>query len=412
MKIEELKKYKKILIAGYGKEGEVTERFLKQYVPDAVIGITDIKDGLNYLDKQDEYDLVFRTPGVKKELLKGSYTTGTNIFFANVSNITIGVTGTKGKSTTASLICEILKDGGKKVRLVGNIGKPMIGELLREIDQGEVFVCELSSYQLDDIRYTPHISVIVSLFPEHMNYHGSVTKYYEAKKNIITHAKQSDYFVYNPRFPELLKWANTAVCKAVPFIKRVPFEVVSNLIGQHNQDNIRGAVTVAKILNIPDDIVKKSLQHFRPLPHRLQFVGEYKDIMFYDDAISTTPESTIAAIEALENIGTLFLGGLDRGYDFELLTSKLKQFKIQNIVLFPDSGAKIKKLIKKGLDYNPLIFETDNMKEAVKFAYKNTPQKSICLLSNASPSYSIWKNFEEKGDEFQKYVKILDHGRN
>ncbi|MCX6722890.1 MAG: hypothetical protein NT094_02355, partial [Candidatus Staskawiczbacteria bacterium] len=151
-------------------------------------------------------------------------------------------------------------------------------------------------------------------------------------------------------------------------------------------------------LGVSDKIIKEAIQKFKPLPHRLEFVGEFKGIKFYDDAISTTPESTIMAIETLKNVDTIFLGGQDRGYNFGQLEKVIKKYKIKNAVIFPDSGKKIK---IKGLN----ILKTKKMQDAVKFAYKNTATGKICLLSCASPSYSLWKNFEEKGDQFKKFVK-------
>ena len=408
MRIEKLRNYSSILIAGYGKEGEATEQFLKKFVPDAKITITDQKDGENYLDKQFDFDLVIKHQAIPKELIKQRYTTAANIFFANVQNMKIGITGTKGKSTTSSLIYDVMKTGGKKARLVGNIGKPMIAELLTEIASDVIFVIELSSYQLDDILYSPHISVIVNLFPEHMNYHQTVQKYYDAKKRILAHVNVDDYFVYNPRFSELVAWANSTYCKTVPYIQELPFDISeSRLIGEHNKENIRAAVTVGQILGIEEKAMQKAVVQFQPLRHRLQKVGEFKGITFYDDAISTTPESTIAAISSLKRIGTIFLGGLNRGYDFSELIPCLKEYNISNVVLFPESGKQIKELLDKEQAYKPHLFETSDMKEAVAFGYEQTKPGDICLLSTASPSYSIWKNFEEKGDLFQKYVKEL-----
>ena len=187
MKLDQLKKYKKILILGYGKEGQATERFLKKYHPGAFIGITDKKISDNYLDEQNKYDLVIRSPGIPKHLITKPYTTATNIFLANIKNVVIGVTGSKGKSTTVSLIYSILKSSGKTVHLIGNIGRPMLDEMLKKIGNDDIFVCEFSSYQLDDIKYSPHIAVVLDLFPEHMNYHGDIKNYYNAKKNIIAH---------------------------------------------------------------------------------------------------------------------------------------------------------------------------------------------------------------------------------
>lgn len=157
---------------------------------------------------------------------------------------------------------------------------------------------------------------------------------------------------------------------------------------------------MAKLFGVRDEDIISAVNNFIGLPHRLEFVGEYNGIKFYDDAISTTPESTIMAIKALKNIDTIFLGGQDRGYKFLELEKNLKKYKIKNIVLFPDSGAKI---IKSKNNFNTL--KTESMQEAVKFAYKYTKHGKICLLSCASPSYSLWKNFEEKGDEFKKFVK-------
>lgn len=404
MKLDQLKKYKKILILGYGKEGQATERFLKKYYPNALIGIADIKNNPNYLDEQKNYDLIIRSPGIPKNLITKPYTTATNIFLANIDNVVIGVTGSKGKSTTVSLIYSILKQAGKKVHLIGNIGKPMLDEMLKETGKDDIFVCEFSSYQLDDIKYSPHIAVILDLFPEHMNYHGDVENYYNAKKNIISRSTADDYFIYNPKFKELQSWAKNLICKTLPFEQNIV--IVDGdipLIGKHNRENIKASITVAHLLNINNETIVEAVKKFKPLPHRLQMIGKFTEIIFYDDAISTTPESTILAIESLKQIGTIFLGGTDRGYDFNKLVEVVIDYKIPNIVLFPDSGEKIFGLFQKVTGIN--FLKTESMEEAVKFAYKYTQKNKICLLSNASPSYSLWKNFEEKGDLFQFFVK-------
>ena len=408
MKIDELRKYNSILILGYGKEGQATERFLKKFHPTALLGIADKKINVNYLEEQAKYDLIIRSPGIPKHLVTKTYTTATNIFMANIKNVVVGVTGTKGKSTTTSLIYEILKQAGKKVHLIGNIGKPMLDELLKEVGKEDIFVCEFSSYQLDDIKYSPHISVVLDLFPEHMNYHGDVEKYYLAKKNIIKFVTSADYFVYNPKFVRLKDWADKTICKTVPFGQNFLLKDEDLLLqGEHNKENIKAAVTVARLFDIKNESIMNTVKNFRPLPHRLEMVGKFKGIIFYDDAISTTPESTIFAIETLKNIGTIFLGGEDRGFDSRNLVKVIEKFKIPNIVIFPDSGDKILNLMKNQKNM-PRIFKTKSMEDAVKFAYQYTPAGKICLLSCASPSYSVWKNFEEKGDEFQKCIKIND----
>jgi len=390
-----------VLILGCGKEGIATDKYLKEKFPNLKIGIADKKDGPNYLKKQEGFDLAIKTPGLPKEFVFIPYTTATNIFFSQAKNTIIGITGSKGKSTTATLIYKILKAAGIKARLIGNIGNPMINVLMGKVPEDEIFVIELSSYQLDDIQYSPNITVVLNLFPDHMTYHGNAQKYYEAKKNIINFQGKNDYFIYNPENKNLAGWAEKSNSQSIPFIKEIPLKNSEiPLIGEHNKKNIRAALTVAKIFTIPESISKKTIKTFKPLPHRLEFVGQFKGINFYDDAISTTPESTIVAIKSLPKIGTILLGGEDRGYDFSDLEKTIKKYRINNIVLFPDSGKKIFES-QSGLN----ILRTKSMEDAVKFAYRNTERGSVCLLSTASPSYSLWKNFEEKGNKFQAMVR-------
>ena len=340
-----------------------------------------------------------------KKNLKIPYTTSTNIFFSYARGIPgakiIGVTGTKGKSTTASLIYHILKKSGKKAELLGNIGVPMLSAILGKIKKDAIFVLELSSYQLDDIKFSPDIAVLTSLFPEHMDYHHNVKNYYGAKKNIIKYQESGDVFIFNPKNKIMSGWAKQTKAKAVPLVLEKFLEGVNSpLAGEHNKENIRAAVSAVKCFNIPDNKIKRAIEKFKPLPHRLEFIGEFKGIKFYDDAVSTTPESTIMAIKSLKNIDTIFLGGQDRGYNFLQLERIIKKYKIKNAALFPETGKKILKSLK-GIN----VLETESMREAVKFAYKNTGRGNICLLSCASPSYSLWKNFEEKGDQFKKAVQ-------
>jgi len=392
---------KNVLLLGYGKEGKVTKQYLKKYFPKLKVGIADAKHDPKYLDKQEGYDIAVKTPGLPKRLMTIPYTTATNIFFSQVKNTIIGVTGTKGKSTTVSLIHAILKEAGKKVYALGNIGEPMLGALLGPVKKDVIFVLEMSSYQLDDILFSPKIAVALNLFPDHLTYHGDMKIYTAAKKNIINFQAREDVFIYNSKYNELAAWAKESKAKTSSFNKTVlPAGIKLPLKGRHNRENIQAALAVAKLFNIPTSTVKKALESFKPLPHRLEFIGEFKGIKFYDDAISTTPESTIMAIKALKKVGTIFLGGEDRGYDFSDLEKVIRKFKIKNIVLFPDTGKRMFKS-KNGLN----VLQTSSMEKAVKFAYQKTKKGQICLLSTASPSFSLWKDYRAKGKLFQKLVK-------
>lgn len=405
MTIEQLQRYKKILILGYAREGRATERFLKKFVPEAEILIADQSTDPQYLERQYEADLVVKTPAIPKHLVTVPYTTATNLFFANAHRPIVGITGSKGKSTTTSLIAAMLKAAGKNVRLVGNIGHAALEELCEEVDQDVIFVMELSSYQLDDIQYSPHIAVFVSFFPEHLDYHGSRAEYFKAKSQITLHQTKEDLFIYHPGYPEIAALAERTEARAIPFRREPPFSLEQiPLEGEHNVQNVLGAITVCESLGVSVAVMEQAIRAFQPLPYRLKNIGTYRGITFYDDALATAPEATIFAIQALKKVETIFLGGTDRGYDFTELAAVIQGAGIKNIVLFPDTGAKMKALLDQA-GYPVRFLETVSMEEAVKFAYTYTSSGAICLLSTASPSYRLWKNYEEKGDLFTKFVR-------
>jgi len=396
---------KSILILGYGKEGRSTEKFLRKNVPSCNITISDKSIDDNYLDQQAKFDIVIKTPGIPKGKMKVPYTTATNIFFANKGpRIVIGVTGTKGKSTTASLIAHIIKYSGRTVYLIGNIGVPALSVFEHELENDAIFVYEFSSYQLDDIKYSPEISVVVSLFPDHINYHGSVEKYYLAKKNILSCATSNSIFAYNPKYTELGKWAKEFKGRSITVATDYSIKN-TNLVGPHNIENIQLAVVVVRQMGISDEISRGAIESFQPLSHRLEIIGVHNKVTYIDDAISTTPESTIAALNSFQNIQTILLGGEDRGYKFDNLALELAKKEVEFLVLFPDSGDKINEAVEKIKTFNPEIFETSSMEDAVKFCVEKTNYGMVCMLSSASPSYSLWKDFNEKGDQFQEFVK-------
>jgi UDP-N-acetylmuramoylalanine--D-glutamate ligase len=409
MTIAELSRYKTILILGYGIEGHATERFLKKSLPNTTIMVADKKDGDAYLARQHNVDLVVRSPGIPLTAITRASTTATNIFFANCPGTIIGVTGTKGKSTTTSLIAAMLKEKYSDVRLVGNIGSPML-DALDGATAETYFVVELSSYQLADCRFSPHIAVVVNWYPEHLDFHGSFDAYKKAKQNIFIHQKPGDFFVFDPHEPEVASWAALTAAKPTPYASVTMLAQSANpLLGPHNVRNIEGACTAAGLCGVPSELCMQGLATFSPLRHRLQLVGEFAGIRFYDDAISTTPQSTIAALQSITQISMVFLGGLDRGYDFQTLAQELAARTIPHLVLFPQTGARIRAEVEKISGYSPTFFETTSMEQAVAHAYAVCPQGTACLLSTASPSYSLWKNFEEKGDLFQQFVTHFSH---
>ncbi|HMO78448.1 MAG TPA: UDP-N-acetylmuramoyl-L-alanine--D-glutamate ligase [Candidatus Paceibacterota bacterium] len=396
---------KSVLILGYAREGKATEAWLKEKYPGLKVGIADQVDGPDYLDKQDEYDLTIKTAGLPGRLLKRQFTTATNMFFCAVprQNI-IGITGSKGKSTTATLIYEMLQIAGLKVRLVGNIGKPALESLLAEpVKPDELFVMELSSYQLEDLDESPKTAVLTALFPEHLDYHGTLKLYYAAKHNLVRFQKVADRFIYAPGFPEFEEWSKThhGISEVAP---TWPDLIVNKALrGDHMKANVGLAFAAAKHFGVTKEQAKVVVENFSGLPHRLMHVGTFADIEFYDDSISTTPESAIAAIKALENVDTIILGGVDRGYDFSTLEKTLREYGVRNLILFPDSG---NQMIVAETGFN--ILRTSKMEEAVAFALAYTAKGKSCVLSPAAPSYNLYKNFEERGEAFIQVVKFLN----
>lgn len=391
-----------VLILGYGKEGHATENYLKARYPQLRIGIADQTDGPDYLVKQHEYDIIIKTPVIPSPLVTRQSTTATQLFFAEINRMKIiGVTGSKGKSTTATLTYLLLKKAGVRAHLIGNIGIPALQYIL-DAPHGEedIFIYELSSYQLEDLDVSPHLAIITSLFPEHIDHHGSLDAYYEAKRTIIKYQDANDMFVHATGFPLLEDWAAASPATVLEE-EHLPFAITAkSLRGEHMRSNTNLAYTVSKLYGISDADAQEVINTFEGLPHRLQYVGTYKGIEFYDDSISTTPESAIAGIRALGNVDTIILGGVDRGYNFTQLEKELRESGVRNIVLFPDSGEHM-----LSSESGFLVLHTSSMKKAVQFAYTNTQEGKACLLSPSAPSYNLFTNFEERGDAFVQAVK-------
>lgn len=414
---------KRILIIGAGREGLATLKYLKNINRNIDISISDKEKkeipsdinffwGKDYLKDIKKYDLIIVSPGVPPKEFeslidkKQKITTPTQIFFDECKGKIVGITGTKGKSTTASLIYSILKDN-KKVSLVGNIGKPAL-EALEENSEDNIYIFELSSYQLHYLNSSPDIAVLLNIFPEHNDWHGSFSNYYNSKKNIAKYQDKNDYLIFNNENKIIRRIVKN--CKANKIIienNKLVDKVYekSNLISPSYKLNIAAAIAVSKIFNLSDEQIIKGIESFSPLEHRLEFVGKFKGILFYNDSISTIPQTTILAINSFDNIGTIILGGFDRGnIKYNKLIKLILKKNIKNIVLFPTTGEKIFNKIKRK-DRNRLnILFTSSIKEAVSFAYENTEKGSVCLFSPAAASYNLFKNFEERGNLFKKNV--------
>lgn len=390
---------KKILILGFGREGQDTLKFLKKLFPKKKIGIADQKFDKNYLKKVKDYDVIIKTPGIPFKVLRPTLagrkiTTQTDIFFENCPGMIIGITGTKGKSTTSYWIYQVLKKSGLKAHLVGNIGKPVLTSLLKA-KKNDIFVYELSSHQLFNLKQSPHIAVLLNIYPEHLDYYKSFKEYASAKANITKYQTKNDYFIYNSKDPLVVKIAGESKAKKIP------------IQGKYYGLDRTATEAVAKIFKKP---MPKKLDF---LPHRLEYVGKFKGTEFYNDSLSTVTEPAIEALDFLgNNVQTMILGGYDRGMSFKKLAKRLSESQVKTFILFPTTGKRIWQELKKLSSFNGELsfFFTDDMKKAVKLAYRYTEKGKICLMSPASPSFGIFKDYAERGEAFKKFVKKYGAG--
>lgn len=356
-----------------------------------------------------ETTVVVKTAGYPGNKVPVLYTTPTKVFFECARQLgakTIGVTGTKGKTTTSSLIYRMLQQGGKPSILGGNIGVPML-DMLEDANAHSILVVELSSYQLAELECSPDMAVITNLYRDHIDYHGSLEAYWEAKRNIVRYMSAENTAVFNPDTEIVYHWLAESEAKRVQIDPQEAVDMSkSQLIGEHNKYNYLMAKAAAQVFGVDLFSCQHILKNFKPITHRLEKVRTVHGITYIDDAIASQPEAAIAGITACVHevgpVGCIMLGGQDRDYDFSELVKLLSTLAIPKLVLFPDTGVKIKAMFPEG--YEPETFETNDMHEAVKWASENCPSGSVCLLSTASPSYSVWKDFEEKGDLFQKAV--------
>jgi len=425
MKIENLAD-KKILVLGLGREGIDTVKFFKKIFPGKSFGVADQKKisgsvlngildkhfGKNYLKHIKDYEVIIKTPGIPPKAIKSFVkkqiiTSQTKIFFDNCPGKIIGITATKGKSTTTALIYEILKKAKIRAHLIGNIGKPVLG-LLPHATKKDVYIYEMSCHQLSDLKKSPHIAVFLNVYPEHLDYYKNFEDYARAKSNILLHQAKDDYLIFNSKNKIVKNFSKKSKAKKIDLnyvkidVKNIP------LRGKFNLQNIQAAVAVANIFKIPKIKINQAIANFKPLSHRLESIGRFKGIYFVNDSLSTIPEAAIGALEALDDVQTMIVGGFDRGLDFKNLAKKITKSKVETLILFPETGKKIWNEIKKLKNKRIKNFFTKDMKKAVRLCYQHTDKDKICLMSNASPSFGLFKDYAERGNLFKKEVKNYD----
>lgn len=445
--IKDLIKYfenKKVLILGCGREGISTYKLIRKYLKYQEIFIADKKQnfqndyeifksdknihfisGDRYLDGLEDYDVIMKAPGVSfagidtsKYACKIKSQLELLLEFFDV--MTIGITGTKGKSTTTTLIYNMLQEQNVNSMLLGNIGVPVF-DYVEEIKEDDVLVLEMSSHQLEYMELSPNISILLNVFEEHLDHYDTFEKYVEAKFNIYKYQREKDYFLYNvdnEMLDKCVKNVKSNVYKVsldgkeesninikddFVCIDNKPVYNVNekrNLLGDYNLNNIMFVLGVSEILKLDINKTIQTIRNFKTLEHRLEFVGKFDDVLYYDNSIATVPAAVIEAVKALGNVDTLIIGGMDRGIDYSDFVDYLNSSDIRNVVCMPKTGHDIAKKLNKGKAYI-----VSDLKEAVDVSGRITAKGKSCLLAPAAASYGFFKNFEEKGDLYKKLVR-------
>lgn len=445
--INDLIKYfqnKKIIILGFGREGKSTYKLIRKYLKEQKLYIADantellnlneflkqdenleLKCGESYLENLEEYDLILKSPGIslaKIDISKFEKKIKSQLeLLLEFFNIfTIGITGTKGKSTTSSLIYKVLQEQNVNTLLLGNIGVPVF-DYIDTIEENTTIVLEMSSHQLEFMNLSPNIAILLNAYEEHLDHYKSFDNYVEAKCNIFKNQKNKDYFLYNCDNDVLKNVVNNPIAKTykvslkqsddsqvylkngVVYLNEKTLynskEEKRNLMGDYNLNNIMFVLTVSEIMGLDLNKTIETINNFKTLEHRLELVGNKDGVLYYDNSIATIPMATMEAVKALKDVDTLIIGGMDRGIDYSEFIDYLNKSDIKNIICMPKTGHDIAQKLN---DDRKHVVET--LEEAVDTAKKVTEKGKICLLSPAAASYGFFKNFEEKGNLFKKLV--------
>ena len=432
---------KTICVLGFGREGKSTYKMIEKYCSPKALAIADLNDidreangipenvdlicGKDYQQCLDRFDMVFKSPGIVLEKpvsqLKCQITCETQVFFECFREQILGITGTKGKSTVTSLIYHVLDESGIDCRIAGNIGIPVF-DIAEGMNEDTIVVCELSCHQLEYMTVSPKYAVFLNLYEEHLDHYGTMWNYYNAKKNIYLHQQENDVLLINSEIApkERITWNTYTVSDknsdADIFVSggmvhctepyAIPTDKVK-LLGTHNHYNIAVAYYITTMFIREEDFTK-ALCTFSPLAHRLEYVDTVHGIRWYDDSISTACATAISAVQSVPDVGTVLIGGMDRGIDYAPLVDFLAKADVR-VICMETSGKRVYDMIlaRDSFRNKERVHYTDHLDGAVKLAAEITPEGMSCVMSPAAASYGIFKNFEERGDAFKKLVAEL-----
>ena len=419
--------YENILILGFGREWKTSYNFIRKHLPNKKLTILDENQIWEINDENTEiliekitverlkqFDLIIKTPGISFKWMDTEWlniSSQLELLLEIDSQNVIWITGTKGKSTTTTLLYEVIKNQKENTFLLWNIWVPIF-EQIENFDEDSTLVIECSSHQLQYIKTSPHIAILLNLYPEHLDHYNSLEEYYGSKLNVFKYQTEWDFAIVDEQVESISKvnnWGHKVTIGKDIFIQS-DFVVLNwkeiynindkrNLLWEHNLRNIMNVFVVCDILDLDFEKAKKVISEFQPLEHRMELVWTFEWITYYNDSIATIPESTINSLKSIPNVNTLILWWMDRWIDYSKLIEFVNNSNVENIICLPKTGHDLQpKLTKK-------TYKAEDLVNAVEIAKDVTKKWTVCLLSPAASSYTFFKNFEERGRLFKEYVK-------
>lgn len=439
---------KKVLVLGLAKSGESAARLLDKL--GAIVTVNDgkpfeenpaaqslLEEGIKVITGghplellDEDFEWMVKNPGIPynnpmvMRALEKKIPVITEVEMAYLISdaLIIGITGSNGKTTTTTMIAEVLTAGGQNGLLSGNIGFPA-SQVAQDAGETDTLVMELSSFQLMGIEtFQPEIAVITNLMPTHLDYHGSFEEYVAAKWNIQKNMTASDYVVLNFNQDLAKELAKKTAAKVLPFSTKEKVDgayldgdvltfrgeaimTASELgvPGSHNVENALATIAVAKLRGIDNQVIRETLAHFGGVKHRLQYVGEINQVKFYNDSKSTNILATQKALSGFDNSKVILIaGGLDRGNEFDELVPDIKGLK--KMVILGESAARVKRAADQA---EVSYLDASDVRDATRKAFSVAEPGDVVLLSPANASWDMYKNFEVRGDEFLAVFKEL-----
>ena len=415
----EMLRDRRLLLAGYGREGKSTHALLVRLGLDKSLTIVEDNESLRREASQG-YDLIIKSPGIPLFVLEDvcdldTVSSQTDLFLRMYAAQTIGITGTKGKSTTSYLLYRMLRvENPHNVLLAGNMGVPLF-DIMPQISPEATVVCELSCHQLESIHRAPHIGVVLNLYQEHLDHYHSYADYQLAKMQMGLKQCDEDALIYCADPGDLANCVEQHRAEFRSALHGYTQQSASRweslphkLKGQHNLLNFEAAALAARLAGASEGACELAVGEFQGLEHRIEPIGTFQSITFYNDSISTIPQATVAAVEALKTVDTLILGGYDRGIDYSALAHFLTSKStpgghIRNLAFVGEAGRRIYDACGS-LDGREVLLE-DDYRKIVAWCYRVTAPHHVCLLSPAAASYDSFKNFEHRGQTFKNLVR-------